>query len=167
MIDTIIAKHIKPLIYAISELKMTIQDLSTGNLNLRNEIGKLNNILPCEQTNFADIDAQTAKTSYRNVVTKSSQKAIIVKPKDDKQSTNKTKFDVMKSVDPLKDVNIGKVKNLKDGLLLKCDNSCNFKQIAQDKLSASYEIREVKSVGPRIRIAGMSDYIESNMYILT
>ena len=162
MIDTIVAKHIKPLIDAISELKMTIQDLSTENLNLRNEIGKLNNILPCEQTNFADIDAQNAKTSYRNVVTKNSQKTIIVKPKDDKQSTNKTKFDVMKSVDPLKDVNIGKVKNLKDGgLLLKCDNSFNFKQIAQDKLSASYEIREVKSVGPRIRIAGIPDYIES------
>jgi hypothetical protein len=70
----------------------------------------------------------------------------------------------MKIIDPLEGVNIGKAKNLKDGRLpLKCENYSNFKQIAKNKLSQLYEVREVNSLRPKIRI---SDNIREKYLIL-
>ncbi|KAJ3647190.1 hypothetical protein Zmor_024722 [Zophobas morio] len=112
----------------------------------------------------ADADEMHAKTSYAQTLIKNSQKTIIVKPKGENQknqSIAKTKSDVLKNVDPLTDINIGKVKNLKDGgVLLQCDSSSNFKQSAMNNLSDQYDIREVKTIGPRIRITGIPDYIK-------
>ncbi|KAJ3660083.1 hypothetical protein Zmor_005015 [Zophobas morio] len=112
----------------------------------------------------ADADEMHAKSSYAQTLIKNSQKTIIVKPKGENQknqSIAKTKSDVLKNVDPLTDINIGKVKNLKDGgVLLQCDSSSNFKQSAMNNLSDQYDIREVKTIGPRVRITGIPDYIK-------
>ncbi|KAJ3640266.1 hypothetical protein Zmor_003575 [Zophobas morio] len=118
----------------------------------------------------ADADEMHAKTSYAQTLIKNSQKTIIVKPKGENQknqSIAKTKSDVLKNVDPLTDINIGKVKNLKDGgVLLQCDSSSNFKQSAMNNLSDQYDIREVKTIGPRIRITGIPDYIKKEDIVL-
>jgi flagellar biosynthesis/type III secretory pathway chaperone len=76
------------------------------------------------------------KASYAKVVAKNSQKTIIVLPKERNQTVNKTKADIINRVDPINtSVNIGKVKNLRDGgLLLGCDNTDELKQIVQEKL---------------------------------
>jgi hypothetical protein len=55
---------------------------------------------------------------------------------------------------------IGKVKNLKDGgILLGFDNDSNLEQEVKGRLSANYEIHEVKPYRPRIRISGLSQNI--------
>jgi hypothetical protein len=73
----------------------------------------------------------------------------------------------MKIIDALECVNIGKAKNLKDGRLpLKCENYSNFKQIAKNKLSQLYEVREVNSLRPKIRISDVSDNIREKYLIL-
>jgi hypothetical protein len=91
-----------------------------------------------------------------------------VLPKDRNQTVNKTKADIINRVDPINtSVNIGKVKNLRDGgLLLGCDNTDELKQIVKEKLSDSYEVREILSVRARIRVSGISERL-SEVTLLT
>ena len=51
-------------------------------------------------------------------------------------------------------------------MLLQSDSSSNFKQITMNNLSDQYDIREVKTIGPRIRITGIPDYIKKEDIVL-
>ena len=142
-------QQLKPLIDIIYELKDNVQNLVKENSYLRAEITKLNNVLPgnvVDHSTHVDLEDRSAKISYASLVSKNSKSTIIVKPKDDKQTISKTKSDVIKNVNPLKDnINIGKVKTFKDGcLLVKCDGSTLFKKVAKDKLADAYEVHEIK-----------------------
>ncbi|WP_165351449.1 hypothetical protein, partial [Enterobacter cloacae complex sp. 2DZ2F20B] len=89
---------------------------------------------------------------------------MIVKPKDKNQSVNKTKSDILSKVNPVNSaIDIGKVKNLKDGsVLLGCKDASKFKELPSVKLSTSYDIKEVKTLRPRIRISGISNDIDES-----
>ncbi|KAJ3656176.1 hypothetical protein Zmor_015272 [Zophobas morio] len=60
---------------------------------------------------------------------------------------------------------VSKVKNLKDGgILLGYQDITRFKRLADDKLAGAYDIRQVSTLKPRIRIAGISkDVSESSV----
>lgn len=97
-----------------------------------------------------------SKPSYSSVICNSSQPAVIVKPKT-AQENKQTKSDILHNVNPVDtDININKIKHIKDGgLLVSCQTSeetAKFKQIAQEKLSNHYDIRELKGLHPRLRI---------------
>ncbi|KAJ3647123.1 hypothetical protein Zmor_024660 [Zophobas morio] len=169
-IDMIVSSHVKPLLNIIEALQTSVNNLSKENSELRGEITKLNkyvNLTKAEEfTKSTDPEELDAKISYSNITKKNSQKTLIVKPKDDKQRSSKTKFDVMNNINPLTDINIGKVRTLRDGgILLKCENSSNFNQIAKDKLAEKYEVREVKSACPKIRISGIPNYIDDKDFL--
>ena len=63
-------------------------------------------------------------------------------------------------------LDIGRVKPLKDGgLLVGCDDTKTFRQIAKGKFAQDYEIREVRSLRATIKMAGFSDDIDEESFL--
>ncbi|KAJ3665715.1 hypothetical protein Zmor_001197 [Zophobas morio] len=164
--NSIVQQQLKPLIDVIYELKDNVQNLVKENSYLRAEITKLNNVLSgnvADHSTHVDLEDRSAKISNASLVSKNSKSTIIVKPKDDKQTISKTKSDVIKIVNPLKDNKDGKVKTFKDGrLLVKCNDPTLFKKVTKDKLADVYEVREIKTPGPRIRISGIPKNVDQD-----
>ncbi|KAK9878696.1 hypothetical protein WA026_023396 [Henosepilachna vigintioctopunctata] len=87
------------------------------------------------------------KNSYANIV--SSKSMIVVKPKNTSQTNAETKSDIVTNVSAAQlNLKVSKVKQIKDGgILISCDGSegaNNFKKVASEKLSAKYDISDVK-----------------------
>ncbi|KAJ3652768.1 hypothetical protein Zmor_018705 [Zophobas morio] len=169
LVAGIVKSELQPFVDKIDILQTEIRNLCLENSQLRNEVVKLtkdSHSRPVTENNLTPIDV-TTKTSYAEAIAKNSQQTVIIKPKDKTQTVNKTKSDIMTSVDPVESsVNIGKVKNLKDGcVLLGCDDVNRFTQLAKNKLSSTYDIREIKTLRPRIRIAGISDDVDKDSVI--
>ncbi|CAH1984698.1 unnamed protein product [Acanthoscelides obtectus] len=99
------------------------------------------------------------KKSYSSVA--KGKSAIIIQPKDTTQAVQTTKSDLLQYVDPVSEnLHISGVKNIRNGgMLVGCssdDDSRKLRQIAVEKLADKYEIKEVSSFHPRVRIAGMT-----------
>ncbi|KAJ3641888.1 hypothetical protein Zmor_028358 [Zophobas morio] len=171
LVREIVNSELRPLTSKIDSMDSVIRDLVTQNSFLRDEISKLTKISQQQSqispNNITPSDINV-KATYAATIAKNSQQTIIVKPKDKTQSVHKTKSDIMAKIDPVdSSVLIGKVKNLKEGgVLLGCDDVGRFKQLAKSKkLSSDYDIRDIKTLRPRIRIAGMSDWIDESCII--
>ncbi|KAJ3663265.1 hypothetical protein Zmor_007568 [Zophobas morio] len=103
-----------------------------------------------------------------SVILKSKTKpAIIVEPKNREQNFVQTKTDVTSRIDPVDaKIQIQRVKSIKNGgMLIGCsssDQNSRFKQLAQEKLSESYVIREVKGVSPRVKVVGFTELYQED-----
>jgi hypothetical protein len=85
--------------------------------------------------------------------------SVVVMPKESSQAVSKTKSDIINKIDPSKsNVDISGVRSTKNGgLILKCHDPSEFKKFALDnKLVDSYEIKDLKTISPRLRISGVS-----------
>nr|CAH7723632.1 unnamed protein product [Callosobruchus chinensis]CAH7724844.1 unnamed protein product [Callosobruchus chinensis] len=88
--------------------------------------------------------------------------AVIIKPKDNKQTTQTTKTDMLQHINPASEnLQISGVKNIRHGgLLVGCssdNDSAKLKKMVTEKLADKYEIKDVSSFSPRIRVSGMSE----------
>lgn len=100
--------------------------------------------------------------SYSDILKNNTQPAIIIQPKNLGQPISQTKSDISQNINPSQsNIQLAKVKNLKNGgVLIGCKNSednVKFKKMVQEKMSQSYEVRELHGVLPRVRIVGMSE----------
>lgn len=124
-------------------------------------------IIKSASEKFAEIvPTQTPVKSYAQIT---SQKKIIVKPKNAEQNNSRTKADLLNTVNPLdKDVKINSVKHIKDGgILVGCDHLDSASIIlnaAEEKLSDNYEIRIAKSILPQLRVVGMSEKLDVDTF---
>nr|CAI5841161.1 unnamed protein product [Callosobruchus analis] len=105
------------------------------------------------------------KKSYSAVA--QGKSAIIIKPKDTKQDIQTTKSDLLQCVNPVdENINLSGVKTIRNGgMLVGCtssNDSTKLKRIATEKLADKYEIKEVSSFHPRLRIAGMTQKLSEN-----
>lgn len=103
--------------------------------------------------------------SYSDVV--ENKASVIVKPKI-KQNSNETKCDVMKSINPVSsNINLASVKTVRDGgIFVSCSNSSEctkFKELAGSTLSDKYEVKEIVSLNPRIKIVGLSEKFDPDL----
>ena len=123
---------------------------------LRNDIVKLTQKISNDE-HHEPINTRSYADSLKNT------SAIVIKPKDTKQSIAKTKSDIISNINPetSDDYGIAKVKTIKNGgIILKCHNPDELKKLAQEKeLSDKYEIGDLKTPQPRLRIAGISNDI--------
>ena len=108
-----------------------ITNLTNENLLLRAEVHKLTEKLPVDM--LRNMKEHDNVHSYADTLKKCS--TVIVKPKDDKQSSAKTKSDINTNIDPLRfKLDISKIKNIKNGgVLLNCQNPNELMKIAQQK----------------------------------
>lgn len=105
------------------------------------------------------------KLSYAQT-TKSVQK-IILKPKKTNQTCTNTKSDLLQAINPIDtNITINKVKQTRDGgIVLGCAKPEEFsllKDMAEEKLSATYDVHVLKSAHPQIRIVGMCNQYSDN-----
>ena len=159
LFTNILNQELQPLIQQIDSLKSEIQQLSNQNTQLREDVVKLardNGSSNKTPDHVSTSSATSARETYAETVAKSINNTVIVRPKDKSQTINKTKSDIMANIDSVAS-SVSKVKNLKDGgILLGCQDITRFKRLADDKLAGAYDIREVSTLKPRIRIAGIS-----------
>ena len=166
LVQEIVHTELRPLSDKIDTMDSVIRNLVIENSLLRDEISKLTKnfqqqpLIPPNNVTPSDVNA---KATYAAMIAKNAQQTIIVKPKDKTQSVHKTKSDIMSKIDPVDSLMlIDKVKSLREGgVLLGCDDVKRFKQLAKsNKLSSDYDIRDIKTLRPRIRIVGISDCVD-------
>ena len=97
-------------------------------------------------------------------------KKIIVKPKNSVQSVLKTRSDVLNNCNILgEEIGITKVKSVSSGgLIISCKNENDgkkLKQIASVNLAENYDISEVNSFHPKIRIVGVTGDISESSFL--
>lgn len=103
---------------------------------------------------------------YSEVLRNKTEPAVLIKPKSAGQSNSQTKSDIMQNISPVgSDFQLSKVKHTKEGgILVSCKNkeeNERFKRLAEDKLSNAYEVKELRGINPRVRVAGMSQKFEN------
>lgn len=108
------------------------------------------------------VAAEPLENTYANVISKQSQRSVMIKPKDGTQKNSKTKLDVVHGVDPVgSQIKINSVKQIRNGgLIVNCEGTAQadkFVQLAGQRLSTGYDVRPLKKILPRIRVAGMSE----------
>lgn len=107
------------------------------------------------------------RPNYADALKNKSQPAVIVLPKNQNQSNIQTKSDIKEKINPIEsNLKLSKVRNVKNGgILIGCqtqEDNEKFSKMVQDKLSDSYEIREVRGINPRIRVVGITEKFEDN-----
>ncbi|CAG9817709.1 unnamed protein product [Phaedon cochleariae] len=152
--------ELKNLFYDIKtdSLKKADENLSTLDIDIRKKADE--NISNLKNTSKPS-SKPNMKSSYSSVLSNSSHSAILVKPKVS-QENNQTKSDIMHYLNTQdSNFSFSKVKHIKDGgLMISCETqeeTTLFKEKAQEKLSATYEIKESRGLHPRVRIVGISD----------
>lgn len=106
--------------------------------------------------------APEVAVSYSKVVRNNTQPAVLITPKNQQQTNTQTKQDIAENIDPaVTQLKISKVKAVNNGgLLIGCKNheeNVRFKQLAEQKLADSYDIKELRGINPRVRIVGFTD----------
>lgn len=116
---------------------------------------------------YIDSHCSIKNTTYANAA--NAKSSFLITPKVI-QDPAVTKADMFLNVNPLNThINLTKVKNVRDGgLLISCENdneSVTFKEVAAEKLSNKYTIKEVSSLNPRIRVVGISEKLEDDVLL--
>lgn len=124
------------------------------------------------QNRFTSVQSApiTSVTSFAQAVSSSNTKKIIVRPKKTSQSVSATKSEILKQVDPdLNNIEINKIKTLKSGgILVGCPSSTSslkFEQLLSEKLPDKYDVHQIKSTHPRVRIVGLSEQLSDDVFI--
>lgn len=108
-------------------------------------------------------------TTYSQAVKNKNLPAVIIKPKNPTQTTEKTKEDLMRDINPVDaDLQLAKVKSIRNGAMV---ISCRDKQdteklmeLAEKNLSGTYEVRKIRGISPRVRVAGINrEYTEEEL----
>ena len=148
---------------SFNKLNQQVADLKHENFLLREEIRTVIQQYP-------NRDAQIPKepaVSY--AATLKSTSALVVKPKNAAQTTTQTKSDLITTFNPenTDELGIARVKSIRNGgVLLNCRNPDELKKLVQNKkLDEKYDIHDVKTPLPRIRISGISDDIAEEMIV--
>ena len=106
--------------------------------------------------------------SYASTLT--SDKKIVVKPKNAAQSVTQTRSDVLKNVNFIDEkIAITHVKQVSSGgLIISCQDESDgkkFKEIAAVNLAENYKIKEVEPLRPSVRVVGMSKDISKELIV--
>lgn len=88
--------------------------------------------------------------------------SVIIKPRDEKQSTTVTKSDLLQRVNPVASgVSVSKIKHIKGGgLVIGCnsaESAAKLRKEADDKLAEKYTVKEAKLIRPRLKIVGITE----------
>lgn len=143
---------------------------------------KVENAISLIQKQIASIKSDVAKAvkenspseilRYSDIVKNKTYPAVIIQPKNPGHAVSQTKADLIHSVDPCQsEVQLARVRNTKDGgLVVGCrsrEENEKFRKLVAEKLSADYDIKEVKGISPRLRIVGFSEkYDEETLHNL-
>ncbi|XP_063923769.1 uncharacterized protein LOC135137920 [Zophobas morio] len=144
-------------------LSQQITDLKNENTKLREEISKLTAKLHVEVPQVVN---DTVKSpSYSDTLKNTT--AVVIRPKDVTQTIAKTKSDIISNIQPDSEPGIAKVKFIKNGgIVLNCEHPSELKKLSQLKdLSDKYEISDLKTPKPKLRISGISSDIDEQQII--
>lgn len=109
-------------------------------------------------------------TTFSEAVRNNNKPKIIIKPKNQRQQNASTKADILRTINPVDlQIQLNKVKHISNGgILLGCNNKDDvnkFKQLADEKLSDKYDIREVKNPQPRIKLVGVTENYDEETFL--
>lgn len=91
--------------------------------------------------------------------------SFILKPKNLDQTISTTKSDILHNIDPVEsNISISKVKTARNGgIVISCNSgneSDKFKDLANHKLGDKYDVKQLPSLNPRVKVVGFSEKID-------
>lgn len=150
-----------------SALMTELRLLRDENGELRSQIERLSALLADNRVCLTAATTPSTPSYAEKAASNKTAGKIIIKPKDVTQSSTITKTEIMKGVDTLGTGTIVTAARTigSGGLVLDCQNSRVFREVAVDKLSEKYDITEAKKLHPRIRVVGMSSDVDESLVI--
>ena len=115
------------------------------------------------------VDSMPQAQSYASIAS-TSKSSFILKPKNSVQPTTVTKSDMLRNINPVtSNINIAKVKNARNGsVVVYCENgeeSVKFEELARGKLGDKYDVKQLATLNPRLKVVGMSEKFEDNVLL--
>lgn len=115
-----------------------------------------------------DVLPEPLKPSYSKVLSK--RNSVVVMPKQSNQRNATTKAELLQNINPVdSNICVSKVKNVSNGgVVVSCSSDeevKKFKEIATNKMSEKYEVKEVSSLHPRIKIVGLTEKLDEEPLI--
>lgn len=125
---------------------------------------------PTQETDTCDMKLHSNKTLFSQVVQQSSN-VLVVKPKNSAQNYSKTRSEILHNINPVESsIQLSKIKNVRDGgVLIGCsseEETHKLKCLVNDKLSCNYDINELDTLKPRIKIVGLTDKHDEDVLIM-
>lgn len=149
--------EIKELKAVVLSSNSDIKQILEENKLLRAEVEVLKNIVSKLNGNATgEIVGQTRGNSYADQLSS----VVIVKPKDDSQSSSKTKEVLKEKVNPIESQVSGIRKAAKGAVIIECSNkkvSENLKTAVASSLGDSYEVKLPAKKKPKFKLCGMSE----------
>lgn len=95
---------------------------------------------------------------------------VIIKPKASNLSNSEIRADILKKINPVdSNIGIGEVRNLGGaGILISCNDAADrnkLVKLADERLASEYNVHELKSVQPKVRIVGMAQSLEETEFL--
>lgn len=150
----------------LASLKAEITELKAQNRQLSEGLATLQNVR--RVTNDDGSSTSTPATpTYANISARKVSQSVVIKPKKSSQPVAQTKSDILKSIDPLNDnVRVDKIKTIRNGgVVVGCQQATEFKRIASERLSEKYDVHQLKTLSPSIRVVGVSDCVDRDLVV--
>lgn len=150
----------------LASLRAEIADLRIQNRQLSESLAALQNSRHVCNSDGSSSGAAGAPT-YAGVTARSVSQSIVIRPKKSSQPVAETKSDILKNIDPLNEsVRVDKIRTIRNGgVVVGCQQATEFKKIAAEKLSEKYDVHQLKTLSPSIRVVGMSDCVGRDLVV--
>lgn len=124
--------------------------------------------LKLEKSHSSSIPAHNNVQTYASAASQD-KSAFVLQPKTMNHSVTTTKMDMLHNINPIEsDIAVSKVVSTKNGgVVIHCNKSESekFKQLATSKLGDKYEVKQLPTLHPRVKIVGMSEKYDAEVLI--
>lgn len=147
-------------------LKLEIEDLKSQNKQLREDLAKVRDVLLGNTESGCKCVTKTIP-SYAAVAAAKSVQSVAIRPKKPDHPVSQTKSDILKNINPLAaGIHINKVKPIRDGgVVVGSSEADEFRRIAAEKLSDCYEVHQLKTLSPSVRVVGISRDVDKDLIV--
>lgn len=144
-------------------LRGEIEELKSENKKLRETVEKFHELM--RQVNPQSLISSKEAPSFAEIA--AGTQSVVVRPKKPDQSVSQTKLDILKNVDPIASgVTVNQVKAIRDGgVVIRSKQSEEFRRIASEKLSGNYEVHQLKTLSPSVRVVGIPEYVDKELIV--
>lgn len=150
---------------ALLETKSNLKTILIENSEIKKELSIIRSICEKQNSELNQFREVKKKDTYADRV---KSNVVIVKPKDDNQTSSKTKEILKEKVNPLENQVSGIRKAAKGAVIIECTNKLQSESLMSsvaETLGESYKVELPKKRKPKFKLCGMSDNLTEEQMI--